>query len=74
MKDAHLGVLCFYFIFVMFVYFGGERDRVQTGEEQGGRETQNPKQAPGSELSTQSPTRGSNSRTARSGPEPKSDA
>ena len=36
-------------------------------------ETQNPKQAPGSELSAQSPTRGSNSRTVRSWPEPKSD-
>ena len=30
------------------------------------RETQNPKQAPGSELSAQSPTRGSNPQTARS--------
>ena len=36
-----------------------ERGRVRE------RETQNPKQAPGSELSAQSPTRGSNSRTAR---------
>ena len=36
------------------------------------RETQNLKQAPGSELLAQSPTRGSNSRTARSSPEPKS--
>ena len=36
-------------------------------------ETQNPKQAPGSDLSTQSPTWGSNSGTARSRPEPKSD-
>ena len=32
---------------------------------------QNPRQAPGSELSTQSPTRGLNSRTVRSWPEPK---
>ena len=38
------------------------------------RETQNPKQAPGPELSAQSPTWGSNSQTARSWPEPKSDA
>ena len=38
------------------------------------RETQNLKQAPGSELSTQSPTRGSNPRAVRSRPEPKSDA
>ena len=38
------------------------------------RETQNPKQAPGSKLSAQSPTRGSNSWTLRSWPELKSDA
>ena len=38
------------------------------------RETQNLKQAPGSELSVQSLTRGSNLRTMRSWPEPKSDA
>ena len=41
----------------------------ETEHEQGRvreRETQNLKQAPGSELSAQSPTRGLNSRTARS--------
>ena len=38
-----------------------ERERVQAGEGQRGRETQNPKRDPGSELSAQSPTRGSNS-------------
>ena len=38
------------------------------------RETQNPKQAPGSELSAQGPMRGSNSRSVRSCPEPQSDA
>ena len=38
------------------------------------RETQNPKQAPGSELSAQSPTQGSNPQTVRSWPELKSDA
>ena len=38
------------------------------------RETQNPKQAPGSELSARSPTWGSNPRTLRSWPELKSDA
>ena len=37
-------------------------------------ETQNPKQAPGSKLSAQSPMRGLNSETARSWPEPKPDA
>ena len=39
------------------------RERVRAGEEQRERETQNPKQAPGSELSAQSPTQGSNSQT-----------
>ena len=49
----------------------------ETENEQGRvreRETQNLKQAPGSELSAQSLTWGSNSRTARSRPEPKSAA
>ena len=41
-------------------------------EREGGRH--NLKQAPGSEPSAQSPTWGSNSQTARSCPEPKSDA
>ena len=51
------------------------RDRVQKwGKRQRERETQNPKQAPGSELSAQSPTRGSNPRMARWSPEPKLDA
>ena len=44
------------------------------GEGQRERETQNLKEAPGSELSAQSPTWGSNSQTARSCPEPKSAA
>ena len=43
-----------------------ERDREQVGKRQRERETQNLKQAPGSELSAQSPTWGSNSRTMRS--------
>ena len=38
------------------------------------RHTQNPKQAPGSALSAQNLTWGSNSQTVRSTPEPKSDA
>ena len=54
--------------------FERERDRMQAGEGQRARETQNPKQAPGSELSTQSPTQGSGSQTVRSRPEPKPDA
>ena len=40
------------------------------GAERGG----NTKQAPGSELLVQSPTRGSNSQTVRSWPEPESEA
>ena len=43
------------------------------GEGQRERETQKLKQAPGSELSAQSLTWGSNSQTARPGPEPKSE-
>ena len=66
----------FYFIFNFFnVYlFLRQRESAWAGEGQRERETQNPKQAPGSELSAQSPTRGSNSRTVRSWPEPKSAA
>ena len=41
----------------MFI-FERDRDRVQAGEGQRERKTQNPKQAPGSELSAQSPTQG----------------
>ena len=41
-----------------------ETDRAQVGEGQR-EETQNLKQAPGSELSAQSPTWGSNSQTVR---------
>ena len=44
------------------------------GDGQRERETQNPKQAPGSELSAQSPMRGSDSQTVRSRPKPESDA
>ena len=49
----------------MFIF---ERERVcaQVGEGQRETETQNPKQAPGSELSAQSSTQGSNPRAARS--------
>ena len=41
-----------------------ERQSMSRGGAERERETQNPKQAPGSKLSAQSPTRGSNSRTA----------
>ena len=43
-----------------------DRARVWEGQRERGRETQNLKQAPGSELSAQSLTQGSNSRTVRS--------
>ena len=43
-----------------------DRDRARVGEGQRERETRNLKQAPGSELSAQSPAQGSNSQTARS--------
>ena len=53
----------FFFFNVLFIF------ETETEHELGRvseRETQNLKRAPGSELSAQSPTRGSNSRTARS--------
>ena len=61
------------FFFLIFSFFstfisGIDRDRAWTGEGQRERGTQNRKQAPGSEPSAQSPTRGSNPRTARSWP------
>ena len=48
----------------MFIHFGRGRHthRVGAGEGLRERETQNPKQAPGSELSAQSPAQGLNSR------------
>ena len=50
----------------MFI-FERERERARNwGEGQRERETQNPKRAPGSELSAQSPMRGSNPQTVRS--------
>ena len=58
----------------MFIYFWErERDRMWTGEVQR-EETQNLKQAPGSGLSAQNLTWGSNSWTMRSWPEPKWEA
>ena len=56
------GWILFFFNVYLFLRQG------ETQHEQGRvreTETQNLKQAPGSELSAQSPTRGSNSRTAR---------
>ena len=55
------------FLFLFIYLFLRERACAyvctQVGEGQGERETQNPKKAPGSELSAQSPTRGLNPRT-----------
>ena len=62
------------FFFFSVCFFERERDTVLVEEGQTERETQNPKQAPGSKLSAQSPMRGSNLRTARSWPEPKLEA
>ena len=52
----------FEFLFI----FENERDRVQAGEGQREREAQNPNQAPGSELSAQSPTQDLNSQAVTS--------
>ena len=65
-------------IFLMFIYFDRERERERerawVGEGQREGETQNLKEAPGSELSAQSPMWGLNSRTVRSWPELKLDS
>ena len=76
LKDAYLlPYLLFFFQFFNVLFISEtERDRAWTGEGQREWETQNPKQAPGSELSAQSPMWGSNSQTPRSWPELKSDA
>ena len=59
-------VVSYMFFFFFSVYsLLRERERAQVGERQRERETQNPKQAPGSELSPQNPMQGSNSRTER---------
>ena len=63
---------CNLFIYFKCIYLFWERKH-EWGEGQRERETQNPKQAPGSELSAQCPTWCSNSPTARSWPEQKSD-
>ena len=61
----------FFFVFVFvffltFIQFLRDRERQSMrGEGQRQRETQNPKQAPGSELSVQSPMWGSNPQTLR---------
>ena len=64
--------VCSLIFFLNVCLFLRGRQSVSGGEAERERETQNPKQAPGSEWSAQSPTWGSNSRTARLWPEPKS--
>ena len=46
--------------FLTFIVFLREKDRARAGEGQRDGETQHPKQAPGSKLSTQILTQGSN--------------
>ena len=55
----------FLIMFLMFIYFLRETEYEQ-GRGKRERETQNRKQAPGSEPSAQNPTWGSNPRTVRS--------
>ena len=66
--------VCIKNFFLRFNFWERERDRAWVGEGQRERETPNRKQAPGSELSAQSPTRGSNPLVKRTWPEPKSAA
>ena len=61
-------------IFFNIYSFLRVRQHVSGGQVERERKTQNPRQAPGSELSAQSPMRGSNPCTMRSWPEPKLDA
>ena len=61
-----LSLLSFFILLFIIIFNVLERDRLKAGEGQRARETQNPKQAPGSELSAPSPTWGSNSLTVRS--------
>ena len=67
-------IVLFLFFLTLIYYWETERGRAWAREGQREEETQNPKQAPGSELSAQSLRQGSNSQTARSWPEPKWDA
>ena len=50
----------FVLMFLFFIYLFRDRNRARVGEGQRESETQNLKQAPGSELSAQSPAWGSN--------------
>ena len=57
---------CFVRMFFLMFIFERERQSLSRGGEEGERVTQNPKQAPGPELSAQSLTRGSNAQIVRS--------
>ena len=61
----HTYILFYLFIFNVYLFLRQRETEHEWGRVRE-RKTQNPKQAPGSELSAQSPTRGSNSRTMRS--------
>ena len=68
-------IFLFFKIFLMFIFERErETERAWAGGRQRGERHRIRKQAPGSELSTQSPMQGLNSRTVRSWPEAKSDA
>ena len=54
------------FFFYVYLFLRERQKQSASGEGQRERVTENPKQAPGSELSTQSPTQGLNPWTARS--------
>ena len=58
--------VCIFNFFDVYFIFERETQRASRGGAERERETQNLKQAPGSELSAQSPTWGSNSQTVRS--------
>ena len=66
-QSLSLGILVFFFFFNVYLSLRErERQSMSRGGAERERETQSLKQVPGSELSAQSPTRGLNSRIARS--------
>ena len=69
-----MGNTVFTFFNVDLFIFERETEREKGRGRERERKTLNLKQAPGSELSAQSPAQGSNSQTVGSCPEPKSDA
>ena len=65
--DGEQSIVLFKNIYIFNVYFcERQRERVRAGEGQRERETQNPRQAPGSEPSAQSPMQGSKPQTVTS--------